>query len=104
MKQPLQIQFRGMPPSPALEALAQEKAAKLDQFAPNLMSCRVVVELEQKHQQQGRPFAVNIDLTLPGQDLRVDKVSHEDAYIAMRTAFETMARRLEDAVRRTRRV
>jgi len=102
MKQPLQIQFRGMEPSPALESAARDKAAKLDQFAANLMSCRVVIEQEQKHQQQGRPFAVNIDLTMPGQELRVDRVRHEDAYVALRDAFEAMTRRLEDTVRRAR--
>lgn len=102
MKQPLQILFRGMEVSPALEAAAREKAAKLDQFTPNLMSCRVVIELEQKHQQQGRPFAVSIDLTMPGQELRVDKVDSEDAYVALRDAFDAMTRRLEDTVRKAR--
>jgi ribosomal subunit interface protein len=102
MKQPLQIQFRGMQVSPALEAAAREKASKLDQFTPNLMSCRVVIELEQKHQQQGRPYGVSIDLTMPGQELRVDKVDNEDVYVALRDAFDAMTRRLEDTVRRAR--
>ena len=41
MKQPVQIRFIGLEPSPAVEAAAREKAAKLDQFRPDLMACRV---------------------------------------------------------------
>lgn len=100
MQLPVQIQFRDTEPSPALEANVRDRIAKLEQFAQNLMSCRVVIELEQKHQHQGRPFAVNIDVTMPGHELRVDKVHHEDAYVAVRDAFDAMTRQLEDTVRR----
>jgi ribosomal subunit interface protein len=102
MKQPLQIVFRGMEPSAAVESAARERLTKLERFAPNLTSCRIVVELETKHQQQGNPFSVRIDLTLPGHELSVDRVRNEDAHVALREAFDTMTRRLEDTVRRTR--
>ncbi len=102
MKQPLQIQFLGMSSSDALEAAAREKAAKLDRFCADIMACRVDIEREHKHQQQGQPFAVRIGLTLPGRELHVDRVRHEDPYIALRDAFDDMRRQLEDAVRRGR--
>ncbi|HJV61238.1 MAG TPA: HPF/RaiA family ribosome-associated protein [Albitalea sp.] len=101
MKLPLQISFRGMQPSEALETAAREKAQKLERFCADIVSCRVVIELQQKHQQQGRSIAVGIVLTLPGRELSVSRVQDEDAYIALRDAFDDMRRQLEDAVRRT---
>ena len=77
MKQEVHIQFHGMEASEALEASARAHARKLDAFATDLMACRVVIDLEQKHKQQGRPFGVRIDLTLPGHELVVNRVHHE---------------------------
>ncbi len=102
MKQAPDIRFIGMGPSEALAAAARDKAAKLDRFYPDLMSCHVVLELEHKHRRQGRPFAVRVDVTLPGHELTVSRVEHEDAYVALRDAFDDMKRQLEDKVRRMR--
>jgi ribosome-associated translation inhibitor RaiA/cold shock CspA family protein len=102
MKQPLQIRFLGMEPSEAVESAARKKADKLDRFCPDIMSCRVSIEQMHKHQHQGRPFAVRIDVTVPDHELSVDRVHDEDVYVALRDAFDDMTRQVEDAVRRTR--
>jgi ribosomal subunit interface protein len=102
MKMPLHIRFQGLEASEAVESAAREKAAKLDQFCPDLMSCTVTVELLHKHRQQGRQFEVRIDVTLPQHELSVSRVHDEDAYVALRDAFDAMRRQVEDAVRRTR--
>lgn len=102
MKLPVHIQFHGMAPLDALETRAREHAHKLESFASDLMACHIVVDLGQKHQHRGRPYSVRIDLTLPGHELVVNRVQHEDAYIALRDAFDDMTRQLEDAVRRRR--
>ena len=102
MKQVVDVRFRGMPPSPALEATVREKALKLEQFCADVISCRVGVALEHKHRSQGRPFSVHIELALPGQRLAISRVHDEDMYAAIRDAFDAMARQIEDAVRRDR--
>lgn len=102
MKLPVHIQFHGMEPSDALETSAREHAHKLETFAPDIMTCRVGIDLEQKHQHQGRPYGVRIDLTLPGHELVVNRVQHEDVYVALRDAFDNMKRQLEEVVRRRR--
>jgi len=86
--------------SDALEASAREHARKLELFASDIIACHVSIDLEQKHKQQGRLFGVRIDLTLPGHELVVNRVQNEDAYLALRDAFDTMKRQLEDVVRR----
>lgn len=103
MNLPVHIQFRGLEPSPALSKSAREHAERLETFAPNIIACRVSIELEQRHQHQGHPYAVRVDVTLPGYELVVNKVRNEDAYVCLRDAFDSMKRQLEDVVRRRRR-
>lgn len=102
MQLPLQIFFHGMERSVAVESAAQHKARHLERFSGDIMSCRVVVDLMQKHQHQGRPFGVRIDLTLPGRELVVNRVEHEDVYVALRDAFDDMKRQLEVAMQKRR--
>lgn len=107
MRLPLQVTFRNMDRSLALEADIAEKASKLDQFCDHLMSCRVVVEAGHKHHHQGNLFGVSIQVSVPGRDLVVSRNptedhAHEDAYVAVRDAFDAMRRRLEEFARSRR--
>jgi len=107
MKLPLQITFRNMEPSEALETDIRKKAEKLDLFHDQIMSCRVVVEIGHKHKHQGNLFHIALDITVPGYEIVVnkeahDKHAHENAYVAVRDAFETAKRQLEDYARRQR--
>lgn len=102
MKLPVHIQFRGLTPSEAIERSTREHVRKLESFAAGMMACHVVIELEQKHQHQGRPYSVRIDLTLPGHELVVNRVQNEEVYVALRDAFDNMKRQLEDLVRKRR--
>jgi len=43
MQIPLQITFRDIEPSAAIEANIREKAAKLDQFYNQIMSCMLII-------------------------------------------------------------
>ena len=102
MKIPLQITFRNMPLSEAIEAKINEKAAKLDKYFSRIMSCRVVVEETQRRQHQGKLFSVHIDITVPGKEMAVTREENEDPYVAVRDAFNTAARRLEEHARQRR--
>jgi len=107
MRLPLQITFRHMDPSPALEARIRRKAAELDQFCDRITSCRVVVECRHRHHQQGNLFEIHIDLNLPGSQLVAGRNhpinhAHEDAHAAVRDAFDAARRQLEDHLRAVR--
>jgi ribosomal subunit interface protein len=108
MKIPLQITFRDMEASDAVEANIREKAAKLDQFYDQIMSCRVMVEAPHGHHHQGRLYQVRIDMTVPEGELLVTHEhhhkdhAHEDVYVAIRDAFDAMKRQLEDYARKRR--
>lgn len=105
MQLPLQITFRNMDSSPAVEARVRERAEKLDQYFDHIMSCRVVIEAPHKHHHQGNLFHVRIDVTVPGKELVVSREpnkhqAHEDAYVVIRDAFDAMRRQLEDYARK----
>jgi ribosome-associated translation inhibitor RaiA len=107
MDLPLQITFRHMDPSPALEARIRRKAEELDQVFDRIVSCRVVVECRHKHHQQGNLFEIHIDLGVPGSQViagRNHRISHthEDAHVAMRDAFGAARRQLEEHIRAIR--
>jgi len=102
MEHPVQVTLRDISPSEAVEGYIRERAAKLDEFYDRIMSCRVVVEAPVRHHRKGGPFKVRIDLTVPGDELVVNKQSDEDLYVAIREAFDAIRRRLEDYVRRQR--
>ncbi len=107
MQLPLEVTFRNMDRSEAVESAVRERAAKLDHFADHIMSCRVVVEAPHKHHHQGGLFHVRIDIKVPGRELVVSREpaghhAHEDVYVAVRDAFDAARRQLEDYVRHVR--
>ena len=100
MQLPVQISFRGMEPSNAVEAKIRERAAKLDRFYDRITGCRVVVESPHRHHHQGKLFHVRVDLTVPGGELAVSREpaehhAHEDVFVAIRDAFDAVQRQLE---------
>jgi ribosomal subunit interface protein len=108
MKLPVEITFRNMSASEALETNVREKVGKLEQFCDRIISCQVVVEAGHRHQHKGNLYHVRIDLTLPGVELVVsrdpsDNQNHADVYVAVRDAFDAARRQLDKHVRSNRR-
>ncbi len=108
MKLPLEITFRSMQPSAAVETAVREKATRLDKFYDQVMACRVTVDAPHKHHHKGNLYHVTVDVTVPNDELVVsrnahDDHAHEDVYVAIRDAFDAMRRRLEEYSRRRRR-
>jgi ribosomal subunit interface protein len=95
MKLPLQIVFHGLDKSPALETAITTKAAGLERFDQGLISCRVTVEQDGRHQHQGREVSVKVDVSVPGQEIVVTR-KHADAHLAVNEAFEALRRLLKD--------
>jgi len=104
MKIPIQITFRNVDPSPAIDAAVRKRAEHLDRFHPHIMGCRVVVESRGRHHHKGRLYNVRVDVTVPGAEILATHEhpqdhAHEDVYVAIRDAFEAVTRQIEDWVR-----
>ncbi len=101
---PLQVVFRHLDTSEALEARIREKVDQLGQFYPSIDSCRVVVEQLHQRRHLGQHFRVLIDLKVPGHTLIADREhdqhpAYTDVHVALRDAFKAMRRQLEDLLR-----
>ena len=97
---PLQITFRNMHSSDALEAHIRDKVAKLGGFHSRIVSCRVTVEELAGHQHKGRQFRIGVQVRTPGHpELVVNHDHDEDPYVALREAFDAMVRKIEVAPR-----
>ena len=104
---PVQISYRELTPSEALNARIRDHVAELEQFYPRVIGCRVMVETLHRHHRKGRLYHVRIDLAVPGAQLVVSREhhrahEHEDVNVAVRDAFAAARRKLEDFARRQR--
>ena len=61
------ITYRNMAWSDWLDTQIQRRAAKLSTFCPDILSCKVLVEVPHRHHEQGNRFHVRIDITVPGE-------------------------------------
>jgi cold shock CspA family protein len=123
---PIQVTFRGLSHSDALESEVRERVAWLEQFYNRIVRCRVRIELPHRHRHDGRHFRVRIELTIPGgapivvshepslhprlkdveegahhKETEIETV-HRYASVAVREAFDAARRQLEDFAREQR--
>lgn len=98
MRLPLEITWRdGVVPLPSVEPEIRRRAAKLEQWGGDLMSCRVVIEASGNRRQQGHEYRVTIDVRVPEGHLVVSEHPRgTDAQLALRDAFDAMDRKLDD--------
>ena len=122
---PVQITFRNMKPSEAVDTRVREEVAKLETFYRRIMRCRVIVEVPHKHHKKGDLYHVRIDMTVPGAELVVKREpslqtglrqvdtekqsksyevhpAHKDVFVVIRDAFKEARRQLQDYARRVR--
>lgn len=106
MQGPIEVTFKGIQKTKAVENLIYEKVAKLEQICDHMISCRVTVEKPQRHQKTGSPFRVCIDMTVPpGHELVVKHKStegdlHDPLANVLRDAFNAALRQLKELVQR----
>ena len=104
MQVPLEIKFRNMDASEAVETAAREYVAKLEHLADSIISCRVTIEAPHRHHHQGNLYTVSVDLHYSGGEAVANRApgakhAHEDVYVALRDAFNAARRQLQDRVR-----
>lgn len=99
---PIQVTFRDIPYSQAIENRIQEHAEKLREFFDQFIHCKVVLAISQNHKHQGKLYNVRINLAVPGKEIVVTRQQDEDIYVAIRDTFDALTRQVEDYFRRRR--
>lgn len=122
---PVQITYRNVDASPAVEAWVLKQAAKLNTFHERIVRCRVTVELAHRHLRRGNRFLVKVQLSIPGGQVSVRNLSapvdpekfleagrklkkqeigapQKELRQAIADTFHSAGRRLHDVLRRQR--
>lgn len=104
---PLEIAFEGgLRSSDALRRRITQEAEKLEKFHQRIVGCRVSLRGRSHRRKHGDLFEVRLQISTPGgRDIVIDRNppadhAHEDAYVAIRDAFNAARRRLQDRHRR----
>ena len=106
MQAPVQLTYRHLSPSDALDAYLRRKAEKLSRFYNRIVSCEIaVVHAAQQHHVHGRHYHVRIGLVVPGNDIVISRSREarsetRDVYATIDAAFDEAERRLEDYAQR----
>ena len=95
MQQEPIIEFRHLDRTDALSHFINLNLQRLEHFSTHIVSCHVVVELEQNSQHKGKLFRVNITLTVPGKSL-VAHQHDEDLYALIKKTFDVLELRLKE--------
>lgn len=122
---PIQIGYRNVESSAAMEAWVRKQAEKLATFHERIVRCRVVVGLAHRHLRHGNRFQVKVLLSVPGGQVAVSNLSapvdpekfleagrklkkqeigapQKELRQAVEDAFHVAGRRLQDLIRRQR--
>lgn len=119
---PVQVTFRNMAHSEALDASVRERARELETYSRDLLGCRVVVSLPHRQHEHGNRCQVRVELTTPGEPIIISHVAsqhaalqdihepahtkeseedpvHRYAVAVIHEAFDTARRRVQDYAR-----
>ncbi|HZK89273.1 MAG TPA: HPF/RaiA family ribosome-associated protein [Stellaceae bacterium] len=104
---PLQITFRDLPSSAAVEEQIRERAEHLEHLFGRVNSCRVIVEGRHRPRRAGKVFHLRVEMSLPGKIVAVgtgpaELHAHDDVFVAVRTAFDAARRQLDHQAQRRR--
>src|ERR1700739_691667 len=108
MPVPLEITFETSEPSEPIRSEIEKYAKRLEKFHGRITSCKVAVIAPQTRHRNGDLFKIDIRIAMPGhEDILVTKThgdvpEHEHARVAIKDAFASAQRQIEDAVRLTR--
>lgn len=105
MNVPPEITYRGVEKTDAIEALVNEKIAKLERFCDYISSCNIAIEKIHDRPKSGSPYRVRIDVTVPpshefvAENGSSESKQYEPLNAAIRDAFEdaiTQVRKLTE--------
>jgi putative sigma-54 modulation protein len=102
MKTPLEIAFKGLERSRAVEAKIAERAVRLEKHFDRMTHIRAVVSAPNRLAHKSKQFEVKLEIGIPGAGPLVIAEAPEgndarsDLLLAIRHAFDAAERRLDD--------
>jgi cold shock CspA family protein/ribosome-associated translation inhibitor RaiA len=100
MQIPIQITFKGIDQSDAVESAIRQRATRLERFGHRITRFHVIVDMPHHHRHTGNHYAVRVEVTTPTGEVFVTRDtpldnSRKDFQSVLRDAFDATARHLE---------
>jgi len=101
MPLPVNLTFRHIDHSGALESRARELGQRLQRYGERITYCHMIFDGSRRSANSGASYQVQIDLAVPGaqihaDSLQIDGAGHKDIYVALRDAFNNAKRQLQE--------
>lgn len=109
MEVPLELAFKDVPKTDGTEELIREKVAKLERICDYMISCRIIIEKRQAHQERGNQYRMRIEVKVPpGHHLIARQEAsegdmHDPLNIVIRKVFSAMENQLRELTEKQRR-
>jgi hypothetical protein len=104
MQRPLQLVFRDMKTSLALETFIRDRVARLEQHHPKIIGCRVVADIPYRSAAGPKPpLSLTVEIEIAGRPLIVVKDTEarreakDDQLAVVTHVFEAAERQLREA-------
>lgn len=101
MKPAVNVVYRDLESSAALNAIINKKIEKLARYSDGILSSRVVIDIPHNHKHKGKLFRASVELDMKGNPLSVH-CDDESVHVAVRDAFSSAERTLKKTVGRKR--
>lgn len=89
MRVPVEITYRNVNKSDAIEKLIYEKVDKLNDFHDNIVSCRISIDQHKESKSSGNSYHLRIGVRVPpGKELVVRQKSTEEGSIRQHLPYD----------------
>jgi len=101
MQIPLEISFRDVPKTEAIENLIRDKVKKLEKICDHITGCRVAVERPHNYVKTGSQFRIRLNITVPpGHEVVISKEPgnndmNDSLTTVIRNAFSAARKQLQ---------
>ena len=101
MKSAVDVLYRDLESSPALNEIISKKLQKLNRYSDQIIHSRVVLDTPHNHKHKGKQFRASIEIDIKGHPIAVTQ-DNESIHVAVRDAFLTAERKVKKIAARQR--
>ena len=101
MKSAVDVLYRDLESSPALNEIISKKLQKLNRYSDQIIHSRVVLDTPHNHKHKGKQFRASIEIDIKGHPIAVTQ-DNESIHVAVRDAFLTAERKVKQIAARQR--
>jgi ribosomal subunit interface protein len=101
MKPAVDVVYRDLESSAALNHIITKKLEKLNRYTDLILHSRVVLDTPHHHKHKGKQYRASIELEMVGHPLAITQ-DDESIHVAVRDAFSSAERKVKQLVARQR--